>query len=121
MPDFIGGPGRTRTCNQTVMSATGRLKIQTISAIRAGVCTISCSFVHGVSGGFLVGMELLARGSAVRHRKRRREGLHCLTIQLRETEIDVLIYKGLLKPEMRNSKNAIINALHAHFDLGFEP
>jgi len=20
-PDFIGGPGRTRTCNQTVMSA----------------------------------------------------------------------------------------------------
>ncbi|WP_291612757.1 hypothetical protein [Bradyrhizobium sp.] len=51
-----------------------------------------------------------------RHRQRQREGMHCLTVQLRETEIDVLIHKGLLKPEMRHSKNAIINALHAFFD-----
>jgi hypothetical protein len=42
--------------------------------------------------------------------------MHCLTVQLRETEIDVLIYKGLLKPETRHSKNAIINALHSFFD-----
>jgi len=52
-----------------------------------------------------------------RHRKLRRDGLRCLTIQLRETEIDALIYKGLLKPETRHSKNAIINALHSFFDL----
>ena len=52
-----------------------------------------------------------------RHRQRRREGLRCLTVQLRETEIDMLIFKALLKPEMRNSKNAIIGALHDHFDL----
>jgi hypothetical protein len=52
-----------------------------------------------------------------RHRKLRRDGLRCLTVQLRETEIDVLICKGLLKLETRHSKNAIINALHAHFDL----
>jgi hypothetical protein len=52
-----------------------------------------------------------------RHRKRQREGLHCLTVQLRETEIEALIYKGLLKFEMSHSKNAIINALHAIFDL----
>jgi hypothetical protein len=52
-----------------------------------------------------------------RHRKLRRDGLRCLTIQLRETEIDVLVYKGLLKPETRHSKNAIINALHSFFDL----
>ena len=51
-----------------------------------------------------------------RHRERRREGLRCLTVQLRETEIEALIYRGLLKPEMRHSKNAIINALHDHFD-----
>jgi hypothetical protein len=51
-----------------------------------------------------------------RHRKRRRYGLRCLTVELRETEIDMLICKALLKPEMRNSKNAIINALHAFFD-----
>jgi len=37
-----------------------------------------------------------------RHRQRRRDGLRCLVIELRETEIDVLIRKGLLKPETRN-------------------
>jgi hypothetical protein len=52
-----------------------------------------------------------------RHRQRQREGMRCLTVQLRETEIDMLICKALLKPEMRNSKNAIIRALHDHFDL----
>jgi hypothetical protein len=51
-----------------------------------------------------------------RHRKRRSDGLRCLTIQLRETEIDMLVCKALLRPEMRHSKNAIINALHAFFD-----
>jgi hypothetical protein len=52
-----------------------------------------------------------------RHRKLRRDGLRCLTIQLRETEIDMLICRALLEPEMRHNKNAIINALHDHFDL----
>ena len=46
----------------------------------------------------------LAAARMRRHRKRRREGLRCLTIQLHETEIDVLICRALLKPEMRNSK-----------------
>jgi hypothetical protein len=30
-----------------------------------------------------------------RYRQRRREGLRCLTVQLRETEIEALIHKGL--------------------------
>jgi hypothetical protein len=34
-------------------------------------------------------------------RERRRAGLRCLMIELRETEIDVLIGKGLLNSEMR--------------------
>jgi hypothetical protein len=51
-----------------------------------------------------------------RHRKRRREGLRCLTVELRGSEIDMLVCRALLKPEMRNNKNAIINALHEHFD-----
>jgi hypothetical protein len=50
------------------------------------------------------------------HRERRRLGLRCLTVQLRETEIDVLISKGLLKPEARNDTRAIIQAVHHHFD-----
>jgi hypothetical protein len=52
-----------------------------------------------------------------RYRQRRSEGLRCLTVQLRETEIDMLVFRALLKPEMRHSKNAIINALHDLFDL----
>ena len=52
-----------------------------------------------------------------RHRKRRRDGLHCLTVELRESEIEALIYKGMLNSETRNSKKAIINALHAYFDI----
>jgi hypothetical protein len=51
-----------------------------------------------------------------RHRLRRREGLRCLMIELRETEIDELIRKGLLKLEMRNDTNAIIEGLYAHLD-----
>ena len=51
-----------------------------------------------------------------RHRKRRRDGLHCLTVELRETEIDMLVCRALLEPKMRNDKNAIIRALHDYFD-----
>ena len=52
-----------------------------------------------------------------RHRQRQRYGLRCIVIELRETEIDALVDKGLLKSDTRHSKNAIINALHAFFDL----
>ena len=45
-----------------------------------------------------------------RHRLRRREGLRCLTIQLRETEIDMLVCRAVLEPEMPNNRNAIIIA-----------
>jgi hypothetical protein len=51
-----------------------------------------------------------------RHRERRRDGLRCLTIELRETEIDVLVRKGMLKADARNDPDAIRDALHAHLD-----
>jgi hypothetical protein len=54
------------------------------------------------------------------HRERRRKGLRCLTIELRETEIDTLVRMGLLKIEMRNDANAIIEALYAHFDRALD-
>ena len=50
------------------------------------------------------------------HRQRRKVGLRCLTIELRETEIDALIRKGLLKPEVRHEAKAVVEALYAHFD-----
>ena len=51
-----------------------------------------------------------------RHRERRRDGLRCLTIELRETEIDALIHKGMLNADTRNDLGAILNALYAHLD-----
>jgi hypothetical protein len=50
------------------------------------------------------------------HRQRRREGLRCLTIELRETEIDVLVRKGMLEADARNDPDAIRDALYAHLD-----
>ena len=50
------------------------------------------------------------------HRERRRQGLRCLMIELRETEIDVLIGKGLLNSEMRHDLRVVREALHAHLE-----
>jgi hypothetical protein len=51
-----------------------------------------------------------------RHRDRRRDGLRCLNIELRVTEIDALIKRGLLKSETRNDAKSIIEALYAFLD-----
>jgi hypothetical protein len=51
-----------------------------------------------------------------RHRKRRRKGLRCVTIELRETEIDTLVQRGLLKSDARNNTRAIREALYQYFD-----
>ena len=51
-----------------------------------------------------------------RSRERRRNRMRCLTIELRETEIDELIRKGLLKSETRNDPRAVRDALYAHLD-----
>jgi hypothetical protein len=50
------------------------------------------------------------------HRQRRRQGLRCLMVELRKTEIDVLIEKGLLDGEMRNDPGAVCEALYTHLD-----
>jgi hypothetical protein len=51
-----------------------------------------------------------------RHRERRREGLRCVTIELRETEIDTLVQKGLLNADARNNTRAVREALYQYFD-----
>ena len=50
------------------------------------------------------------------HRERRRKGHRCVTIELRETEIDLLIRWGLLKADARNDAHAVRDALHAYLD-----
>jgi hypothetical protein len=64
--------------------------------------------------------EASARSAAAermrRYRQRRRDGLHCLLIELRETEIFALVRMRLLEPEKCNSNDAILTALYAFFD-----
>jgi hypothetical protein len=50
------------------------------------------------------------------HRLRRQKGLRCLMVELRATEIDALVRKGLLRSETRNSPRAITEALYAFLD-----
>jgi hypothetical protein len=47
-----------------------------------------------------------------RHRERRRDGLRCLMIELRETEIDALVRNGFLKADARTDLYAIEMALY---------
>jgi hypothetical protein len=51
-----------------------------------------------------------------RHRQRRRDGLRCFMIELRETEIDALIRNGLLPPENRHDYDSVQSALYAFLD-----
>jgi hypothetical protein len=53
------------------------------------------------------------------YRDRRRKKLRCLTIELRESEIDWLIRRGLLNREKRNDPIALKHALYAFFDHTF--
>jgi hypothetical protein len=55
------------------------------------------------------------------HRERRRDGLRCMTIELRETEVAALIRKGLLTDEARNEIRAIRNALYRFLDRTLNP
>jgi hypothetical protein len=51
-----------------------------------------------------------------RHRERRRDGLRCLTIELRETEVTALIRNGLLKQDARNDVRAVKSAFYGFLD-----
>jgi hypothetical protein len=50
------------------------------------------------------------------HRDRKKSGMRCVMLELRETEIDALIRKGFLKADARNDKSQITDALYAYFD-----
>jgi hypothetical protein len=51
-----------------------------------------------------------------RHRERRRKGLRCLRIELRETEVDALIRRRLLAVDSRHDNAAVRRALHHFLD-----
>ena len=58
-----------------------------------------------------------------RYRERRQMGLRCVTLQVRDGEIETLIRRGLLNAEMRNDVYEIRDALYLHLDrtLGENP
>jgi hypothetical protein len=51
-----------------------------------------------------------------RHRLRRRNGLRCLIIELRETEITKLIRQGFLAAEARDDSSAVTKAFYDFLD-----
>jgi transposase len=51
-----------------------------------------------------------------RHRERRRQGLRTFIIDLRETEIDFLVQKGLLDPQRRLHRFSVVKALYAFLE-----
>ena len=64
-------------------------------------------------------VRLLPSAAAERmrlHRERRRQGLRCIIVELRATEIDALVHRGLLKAETRNDMYAVRKALYEHLD-----
>jgi hypothetical protein len=50
------------------------------------------------------------------HRARRQKGLRCLTVELREREVEALVAKGLLPSASRGDRAAIRKALYAYLD-----
>jgi hypothetical protein len=51
-----------------------------------------------------------------RHRERRRDGLRCVTIELRETEIAALVGIGFLRGDARNDLRAVKSAFYSFLD-----
>ena len=54
------------------------------------------------------------------HRQRRREGLRCFTLEIRDSEVDALVHKQLLEPERRSDPSAIVDALYAFLDRALD-
>ena len=51
------------------------------------------------------------------HRMRKRAGYRCLNVELRETEIDALVRRGLLHQQDASDNRAVCKALYAYLDV----
>jgi len=50
------------------------------------------------------------------HRARKRAGLRCLMLEVRETEIAALVRKGLLRTDSQNDDGAVRDAFYSLLD-----
>jgi hypothetical protein len=68
----------------------------------------------------IVATTKIARGGAAermrRSRHRRRNGLRCLRLELRDSEVEALVRRGLLLASEQTNRNAIIKAMYSFFD-----
>jgi hypothetical protein len=55
------------------------------------------------------------------HRQRRRLGLRCIVVELRETEVDELVRRGLLTEDAGNDRFALRKAVYSHLDQTLTP
>jgi hypothetical protein len=51
-----------------------------------------------------------------RSRQRRRDGLRCFRLELRDNEIEALVRLRLLSPDEKTSRNAVARAMYAFLD-----
>jgi hypothetical protein len=56
-----------------------------------------------------------------RHRERRRDGLRCMTIEVRDTEVTALIRKGFLRDDARHDLQAVKKAFYVFLDRTLDP
>ena len=64
-------------------------------------------------------IDAIREATAIRvrlHRERRRRGLRCLMIEIRDREIDALVRHGLLDGAQRDDTTAIRAAFHRYLD-----
>jgi len=57
-----------------------------------------------------------AAGRMRRSRDRRAKGMRCYTLELRDDEIAALVRRGLLSPDGRTDRAAVIKAMYAFLD-----
>jgi hypothetical protein len=72
-----------------------------------------------IVGGAMTEIDAIREATARRvrlHRERRRHGLRCLLIQIRDREIDALVRHDLLDSEKRDDITAIRAAFHQYLD-----
>ena len=50
------------------------------------------------------------------YRRRKKDSMMCLLIELRPIEIEILVRRGFLAAEKRNDRSAVINGLYAFLD-----
>jgi hypothetical protein len=94
-----------------------------ISAKDRGLCVTNLTrgqpMIHDAELTVLRGTPPAHSAAAARmrrHRQRRRDGLRCFMIELRETEIGALIRNGLLAAENRHDYDSVQSALYAFLD-----